>query len=129
MTEKKNTLDPRVLQEYMEALAHCRDNPDKKRAKRDLMHAYAELQFRLHGGSKCALCKAHVRHVMPITSVRADGSEQTFNCLCTRCFEGEKGTSRKVYTKMGEAKMYFEADGDVSFDEPDLEDPAPPASP
>ena len=118
MAEKTNTIDPRVLQEYMDSLAHCRDNPDRKMAKRDLMRAYLELQFRLNGGSRCAICSTHVRHVMPIICERASGEVRSYECLCTRCFEGEKSASRRVHTKLGEAKMYFEANGDVSFDEP-----------
>ena len=49
----------------------------------------AEIRFQRHGGSKCAVCGAHVRHVVEVVSARGDG-ESIFPCLCTRCLVAEE---------------------------------------
>jgi hypothetical protein len=72
-----------------------------------LIQCYAELQFKLNGGSKCPMCKAHVRHVVPIRAEHTDGTVQEFDCLCTRCFEGERAISKTVTMHLGEAAVSY----------------------
>lgn len=118
MSYRKTTVDPRVMQEYLEALARCTDGAHTQEDKRILLRSFAELQFHLRGGQRCPVCNAHVRHVLPVASERHDGSQHTFECLCTRCFEGEKAVSKSISIRMGETIVYFETNGDLTFVEP-----------
>ncbi len=118
MSSRGNQLDPRVLQSYLQALALCRVYPDRRLANRELVQAYLELQFQLHGGSSCALCGLPVRHVIPVTCEREDGSISEYECLCKHCIESEKNASSAVYSKVGRVTIYFENSGEVSFGEP-----------
>jgi hypothetical protein len=68
-----------------------------------LIQCYAEFQYKLNGGAKCPQCRAHVRHVVPVRAEREDGTVQEFTCLCTRCFEAERATSKVVILQVGEA--------------------------
>lgn len=118
MPVRKNTLSPRDMHDYLEALSRCQKNQNDDKAKYDLMRAFAELQFCIHGGAKCGVCRAHVRHVMPVTSDRADGSKKSYECLCTRCFESERAVASKVAVSLGDATIYFQAAGERGVSEP-----------
>jgi hypothetical protein len=114
----KNSIQPRDMQDFLDALSRCEADRENQQAKRDFVRCFAELQFCMHGGSKCAVCRAHVRHVLPVYSERTDQSVRNFECLCTRCFEGERGAAKKLCMKLGETTIHFEADGTLVFEEP-----------
>lgn len=99
-------ISPELFQEFLETLAGIDDLPEEKQRK--LFLAYAEVKYRLRGGSRCPLCQTHVRYVMPIYAVHLDGSERSYPCLCTRCFEGEKGLSSKVVVRLGATSLVYE---------------------
>ena len=95
----------RALQEYLESLTQDEDVPTRR--KRNLLTAFAELQYTLRGGSHCAMCNTPVRHVIPVTAERADGSETRYPCLCTRCLEAERAESKRLVLKIGEATVEY----------------------
>jgi|GEM_PF-4656050 len=97
----------RFLQEYLETLAHSQSFQTSGRRAWALMHCYAELQYKLKGGAKCPVCRAHVRHVVPINIERLDGTTQEFPCLCTRCFEGERAGAKLSVMHIGEARVEY----------------------
>lgn len=97
-----------ILQEYLGTLAAICEKPESRRKTIELLRAYAELRFRLVGGSHCSICNTHVRHVLPISSERLDGSTKEFDCLCTRCFEGERSVSKAVYVRAGRSTIDFQ---------------------
>lgn len=103
--KKKNSIPPKFFQEYLEALA-VEPSEEQERARK-LLTGYAELQYKLRGGSKCAVCHAHVRHVVPVHAEREDGTAMEFDCLCTRCLEAEKALSRVVTMRLGDAKLQY----------------------
>jgi hypothetical protein len=96
-----------VLQEYLEALAD--GTPHRRSRLEKLLVSYAELQYRLRGGSRCALCRSSVRLVLPVKVERADGSTVEYACLCTRCLESEKAQSRKVTMTVGKGTVAYTA--------------------
>ena len=117
-TMSARTINPRDMHEFLDALSRYEANRGDHQAKRDFLRTFAELQFCIHGGSKCAVCHAHVRHVLPVVSERSDQSVNNFDCLCTRCFEGERAASRDLRVRLGETTVHFEADGTLTFEEP-----------
>src|SRR6185369_6329088 len=38
--------------------------------------------------------------------------------LCTRCFESERAVAKKLFVKLGDATIHFEADGKITFEQP-----------
>jgi len=90
------------LQDYLEDLWSSRESPPELQ-RRSLLASYAELKYRLCGGGKCGVCRAPVRHVVPVKCEREDGTVSSYACLCTRCFEAEKKLSRKVAVGIGRA--------------------------
>jgi hypothetical protein len=107
-------ISPELFQEFLETLAGVDDlSPEKQR---QLLISYAELTFRLRGGGRCPLCHSHVRHVMPIYAVHLDGSERSYPCLCTRCFEGEKGLSSKMVVRLGATSLIYDRGERERFD-------------
>jgi hypothetical protein len=99
----------RALQEYLEALASGEDVPTRR--KRKLLLSYAELRYKLHGGSRCAMCTTPVRHVVPVLVERANGMEIRHSCLCTRCLEAERAVSKRVVLRIGEAAVEYVGSG------------------
>ncbi len=97
----------RFLQEYLEVLAGAENAQVAHLRNWDLLRSYAELQYKLHGGGRCGMCRAHVRHVIPAHVERPDGTATDYSCLCTRCFEGERATAIRVVMQMGEAKVEY----------------------
>ena len=94
-----------VLQEYLEALADAEQRPDKREEK--MLTSWAELQFRLHGGGRCAICHASVRHVLPVRAEHLDGSTAEYKCLCTRCLQAERMISERLVMRVGRARLEF----------------------
>ena len=91
----------RAFQEYLEALADEDERPSRR--QRRLLLSYAEFLYKIRGGGKCALCRVSVRHILPVTIERLNGTCVEFPCLCTRCIEAEKAISRRVVLKIGKA--------------------------
>ncbi len=99
-------ISPELFQEFLETLAGVDHlSPEKQR---QLLLSYAEVKYRLRGGARCPLCRVHVRHVMPIYAIHLDGSERSYPCLCTRCFEGEKGLSSRVVVRLGGTSLIYD---------------------
>lgn len=99
----------RALQEYLQTLADGEELPTRR--KRNLLMSYAELQYKLHGGSRCAMCNTPVRHVLPVLAERTNGREIRYPCLCTRCLEAEKAVSKRVVLRIGEAIVEYVSSG------------------
>lgn len=70
-------------------------DPDSFASDLDRLYFHAEMHFLRQGGSKCAMCHAHVRHVVEVSSFRPEG-KQVFPCLCTRCLVAEEARSSRV---------------------------------
>ncbi len=104
-------LDSRALQEYLEELARHSQSPDGEVKARELLRAYAELRYKMHGGRKCSLCGASVRHVYLVTVEYDDRSTKSFDCLCTRCLEGERGQSVKITLSIGDKATEYPTNG------------------
>ena len=68
-----------------------------------MLSSYAEVRFRINGGGRCAICRAHVRHVLPVVVGRADDSEVAYDCLCHRCLQGEKAVADAMEIRVGRA--------------------------
>ena len=108
MADKKKTggaLVAEYFQEYLEAISRAHEFQVSNLRHWNVIQCYAEFQFRLNGGSKCAICRATVRHVIPVTAVREDGRRDEYACLCTRCYEGERAGSAKMIMSIGETQM------------------------
>ena len=91
----------KVLQDYLEALA---EEPASPNRARQVLSSYAEVRYRMTGGGRCSVCRAHVRHVLPVSIHRADGSTVEFECLCQRCLEGENALAQSVEITVGSAR-------------------------
>ncbi len=89
----------------MEAAAQSSPDKDEK-----LIYGYAEMKYRMDGGGKCPLCRAHVRHVVPVSSTRENGEKIEYECLCQRCLLGEVGLSTEVVIKVGDARVTYTRD-------------------
>jgi hypothetical protein len=98
-------LEGDLLQRYLETLAVAKDIQNANVRSRKLLSCYAEVQFVLHGGRRCPVCHAHVRHVLPVIAEHIDGGTVEFPCLCTRCFEAERAISRTIITHLGKARV------------------------
>ena len=97
----------RFIQEYLEAITAAQEFQVSNLRNWSLLSCYAELQYKLNGGSKCAVCRAAVRHVLTVTAEDADGTSQEFPCLCTRCFEAERAIHAKMSMQVGEARVEY----------------------
>ena len=110
----KDKVSPELFQEFLETLAGVDALSVEK--QRQLLLSYAEVKYRLRGGGRCPLCNTHVRHIMPIYAVHLDGTERSYPCLCTRCFEGEKGLSSKVVVRLGATSLIYDRDPREHFE-------------
>ena len=108
MNQLKKRIPIRFLQEYLETLAQAEAFQLSNLRNWSLLSCYAELQYKLNGGSKCSLCRTTVRHVIPVFAEREAGNVDEFACLCTRCFEGERAQSVHIWLKIGEARVQYE---------------------
>ena len=106
-SQKHNRVPPRFVEEYLEVLTRAQSFQTSSVRHWTLLKCYAELQYKLNGGSKCPVCRAHVRHVIPVTIERVDGKVDQFHCLCTRCFEGERAVSKVLTIQMGDARIDY----------------------
>lgn len=104
-TQSSGALVAEYFQEYLEAITRAREFQVSNLRHWDVIRCYAEFQFRLNGGGKCAICRATVRHVVPVTAVRAGGQQDHYPCLCTRCYEGERAAAVKMIMSVGEAQV------------------------
>lgn len=111
---RPDNVSPELFQEFLETLAGVDDLSAD--TKRQVLTAYAEVKYRLRGGAHCPMCHAHVRHVMPIYAVHLDGSERSYPCLCTRCFEGEKGLSSRIVVRLGATSLTYDRNEKEKFD-------------
>lgn len=105
MDSSNKPLPANILQEYLEALAEPGDVPGLR--QRNVLFSYAELQYRLHGGGRCAMCRSAVRHVMPVYVEHADGTIAEYACLCTRCLEGEKPRANRITLSVGNTLLEY----------------------
>ncbi len=114
---QKTTVQPGHFQNYLQslALASCEAGPDGDSAlrERELFRSFAELQYRLNGGGHCGVCGAHVRYKVRVLSSRADGTEMSFDCLCTRCVEAERVLAKRVQLVLGQLKMEYAGTGEA----------------
>jgi len=106
-------ISPELFQEFLEVVAGVDHLPPDK--QRQLLASYAEVKYRLRGGSRCPLCRTPVRYVMPVYVIHIDGSERSYPCLCTRCFEGEKGLSSKVVVRLGPTSLVYDREARERF--------------
>jgi len=97
MDSSKKSLPYNVLQEYLETLAEPGGQPDRRK----VLFSYAELQYKLHGGGRCSMCRSAVRYVLPVRAEHNDGTIAEYVCLCTRCLEGEKAVSARITLTIG----------------------------
>jgi hypothetical protein len=107
-TPRKKPAPHNVLQEYLQALDESRDAGPSVRQQK-LLSSYAELQYQLHGGGRCSICRASVRHVVPVTAEHTDGTIAEYRCLCTRCLEAERVVSNRVAITVGTARLEYTA--------------------
>lgn len=110
------SLPPRLLQAYLQELSHAAAETDIVTRKRELLRSYAELQYRISGGGRCSICNAHVRHALPVSMQSNDGALTHFECLCTRCFEGERVRAQRISIHAGEVIQHFDAEGKVTYE-------------
>lgn len=121
-------LPPRLLQAYLQELSHAAAETDIITRKRELLRSYAELQYRISGGGRCSLCNAHVRHALPVSVLSNDGILTRFECLCMRCFEGERVRAQRVSIYAGEVIQHYDSKGKITYesvDEPTSSKPSP----
>ena len=102
---KRKTVPVKTLQEYLQVLAEPDEQPTQKQWK--LLSSYAELQYELHGGGKCTLCGAAVRHILPAIAEHDDGTVKEYACLCTRCLQAERAVSEKLTLKVGRTTLDY----------------------
>ena len=104
--EQRTEITEKILQEYLQTLAESQQNHtqvDPQRAKQ-LLTSYAEFRFRLAGGSQCPLCRASVRHVLPVSVLHKDGKKTAYDCLCNRCLEAERDGAHSIEIGMDNVK-------------------------
>src|SRR4051812_45375988 len=107
LESKKRPVPAEFLQDYLQAIVDAQLFKVSNVRNWNLIQCYAELQFRLNGGTKCPICRAHVRHIVPTQVHKPDGSSKEYTCLCTRCFEAERAQSKCVTMHMGGAKVTY----------------------
>ena len=98
-------ISTQIIQEYLEMVFQAQQFQVSNLRHWNLLRCYAELQYRLNGGSHCSMCESTVRHVVPITVEMPDGERKQFDCLCTRCYEGERAQSKVIVMQLGEARI------------------------
>ena len=81
-------------------------------ADHKLLFGFAELKYRMAGGGKCAMCRAHVRHVVPVTARRNAGEVIAYECLCQRCLLGEIALADEVEMRIGDASVRYTRDAE-----------------
>ena len=99
-----------MLQDYLETLSEA--TMASSPAGDKLLFGYAELKYRMAGGGKCAICRSHVRHVVPVTAKRTGGEVINYECLCQRCVLGEVGLADEVELRIGGASVRYTRDAE-----------------
>ena len=102
---RSNDIPHNVLQDFLESLAETGGHPDKRLEK--ILGSYAELQYRMNGGGHCSVCRAAVRHVLPVRVEHSDGSIADYECLCNRCLQAERVLSDRVSLTVGRARLVY----------------------
>jgi hypothetical protein len=95
-----------LVDEYLAVLFESEDANSELRHRETIEH-HAELNYRLNGGGKCAICRSHVRHVVQVT-IRKGRKVENYHCLCTRCLEGERSTADAVSLSLGRAVVTYQ---------------------
>ena len=103
---RRPSISERALQEYFQTLHECATLPLPEKTSK-LLIARAELEYQRHGGTACALCETVVRHTIPVSAERHDGTRIEYTALCRRCLEGEKAISMMVTISFGEAYVIY----------------------
>ncbi len=106
MPAKRASIVHTDLQDYLATLAEGSGEKGSVR-QANLLFSFAELKYRMSGGGKCGVCRAHVRHVLPVEVEHDDGKLVQFPCLCTRCLVAEKASARRVTLKIGNASVHY----------------------
>ncbi len=106
--ESKKHPSTGILQEFLESITPPQQRLSKGQWK--ALMSYAEQKYRQQGGGRCSLCRAPVRHVLPIKAEHEDGSVRQYECLCTRCLEGEKGLCAKLSIQAGATTLEYTMD-------------------
>ena len=101
----QNKTPRRALQDFLSAV--CEPEEQGSRRQEKILASYAEVRFQLHGGGKCPLCRASVRHVIPVRAERSDGSVTEYACLCHRCFTAERAACVRVILSTGRIRLEF----------------------
>ena len=110
MAIQQSRVNERILQEYLQSIAEDEAVPKEGPARaKYLLTSYAEICFRVAGGSQCPLCRASVRHVLPVTIKRPDGQKVSYPCLCQRCLEAERDSAQSI--EIGMAGMFWTVEG------------------
>ncbi len=94
------------LQEYLALIADADENLDAEERVRRLIFYHAELNYKLVGGSRCSLCNSAVRHIISVITEK-NGRESRYDCLCTRCLEGERAVAQRVILTLGRAAVEY----------------------
>ena len=94
------------LEGYLALIANVEESLDPEERIRLLIFHHAELNYKLLGGGRCALCNSAVRHIISIT-IEKNGRETRHRCLCTRCLEGERALSQRVILRLGRAAVEY----------------------
>jgi hypothetical protein len=94
-----------LIEDYLSVL-FGKEDLDSEVRQREAIEHHAELNYRLNGGGRCAMCRSHVRHVVQVT-VRKGEDTQTYRCLCTRCLEGERSAADSVSLTLGRAMIIY----------------------
>jgi bacterioferritin-associated ferredoxin len=106
MRHDRGAISHRELQQYLAELANGSEQKDTVR-QANLLFSFAELKFRMGGGGKCSVCRAHVRHVLPVEVERENGTRASYECLCTRCLVAEKMQATRVTLRIGNASVEY----------------------
>jgi len=106
MAGQRGAISHRALQQYLATLAGGSEQKESVR-QANLLFSFAELKFKIGGGGKCAVCRAHVRHVLPVEVERDSGAVTNYECLCTRCLVAEKVLARRVTLRIGSATIEY----------------------
>lgn len=100
-----NEIPRRVLQQFLEAVAEPADRGVTRQER--LLISVAEVHFQMNGGGKCSLCRASVRHIIPVRAEHSDGSVKEHTCLCHRCLTAERSISDRVVLSGGKIELEY----------------------
>lgn len=98
----------RFFEEYLEAMDQAHKKDQSPASTYRLLQCYAELQYKQKGGSKCFICRAPVRLVIPVVVEKEGEEARAYPCLCGRCLEGERATSTRVLLQLGISSFEYQ---------------------